>query len=71
MPRGKRLDGAQIGALDLRVVKVVEVVERPDRVARVEQSLANMRADEARAAGDEKIHGAKLATRTQAVEDGA
>jgi hypothetical protein len=57
IPRGERLDFFQIAPLELRVIKRIEVVERPDVVAVVEEPFANVRADEARAAGDQKIHG--------------
>jgi hypothetical protein len=53
---GERLDVAEIAAFELRVVGNIEVVERPDRVAVVQQALANVRADETRAASDQKIH---------------
>src|ERR1039458_7982696 len=52
----ERFDFAKIAALDLRVVEIVQVVEGPDTVAVAQQAFANVRADEARAAGDEKIH---------------
>ena len=57
---GERLDFAEIALLELRVVKIIEVVKRPDAVAVAEEAFANVRADEARAAGDEKIHGQTL-----------
>ena len=57
---GERLDFAEVAPLDLRVVKIVQVVEGPDAVAVAQQPFANVRADEARAAGDQKIHGRKL-----------
>jgi len=53
---------------DLRVVKVIQVIERPDVMAVVEQAFANVRANEARAAGDEKIHTATLTTLAPTVE---
>jgi hypothetical protein len=37
-------------------------------VAIAQQPFANVRADEARAAGDQNIHGRTLATQTRAVE---
>jgi len=52
----------------LRVIKIVQVVEGPDAVAVAQQLLANVRADEARAAGDEKIHDSTLATAARRVE---
>jgi hypothetical protein len=39
-------------------------------VAFVEEALANVRADEARAAGDEKIHDEKLTSGGRSVERG-
>jgi hypothetical protein len=45
-----------------------QVVKRPDAVAVAQESFANVRADEARAAGDEKIHGQTLATAAGSVE---
>ena len=65
----ERLDVRERAALDLRVVKIVEVVEGPDAVAVMEQAFANVRADEARAAGDEKIHAATLTTEGETVEN--
>jgi len=65
---GERLDFPQILALELRIVKVVEVVECPDRVAVAQQMLTDMGADEARAAGDQKIHARTLTIRGRAVE---
>jgi len=67
---GERLDFAKVAALDLRVVEIVQVVEGPDAVAVAEEAFANVRADETRAAGDEKIHGQKLTIRTWIVEKG-
>src|SRR5581483_8522963 len=43
----------QVGALDRGIVKRVEVVQTHDTLATREQRLDHMRADEARAAGDE------------------
>ena len=57
---GQRLDFANVGALQLRIIEIIQLIERPDAVAVVEQPFANVRADKARAAGDEKIHGEKL-----------
>ena len=42
----------------------------PRRLAVAQQPFANVRADEARAAGDEKIHGKTLTTGAQSVERG-
>ena len=68
IPRGERLDFAEIALLELRVVKIVQVIERPDSMAVVEKAFANVRADEARASGDEKIHGQTLTITGQGVE---
>ena len=57
---GERLEGTDIGALELRVVEIIELVEGPDGMAVVQEAFAHVRADEARAAGDEKVHGARL-----------
>ncbi len=65
---GERLDFAEVAALKLRVVESVQVVESPDAVAVVQQAFANVRTDEARAAGDEKIHGRKLTGNGRSVE---
>ena len=54
---GDGLDFPQVALLELRIVKMIEVVKRPDAMAVAEEAFANVRADEARAAGDEKIHG--------------
>ena len=59
---GERVNFAEVAALDLRIVKIVQVIEGPDAVAVAQQAFADVRADEARAAGDEKIHGATLTT---------
>ena len=44
--------------LDLRVVKIVEIVENPNGVAVTQQAVAHVIADESGAAGDQEIHGA-------------
>ena len=48
--------------MELRVVELVEIVERPDGVARLEQTLANVRSDETRAAGDQEVHAPMMRT---------
>jgi len=68
---GERLEAADIGALELRIVKVIELVECPDGMAVVQEAFANVRADEARAAGDEKVHGTKLNRWGEGVEQEA
>src|SRR5215472_3973637 len=65
---GGELDFPEVAALDLRVVKVVQIVESPDLVAVAEETFADVRANEAGAAGDQKIHGRKLAGQTRSVE---
>jgi hypothetical protein len=67
-PTGDSLDFAEIALLELRVVKIIEVVEGPDAMAIAEEAFANVRADEARAAGDEKIHVQTLTISGQGVE---
>ena len=57
---GRRLQVAEIALLDLGVVKIVQIIESPDLVALAEKAFADMRANEARTAGDEKVHVRKL-----------
>ena len=45
-----------LSAFDLRIVKIVEVVENRDFVLRHEQPLDKMRANETGAARDENSH---------------
>ncbi len=54
------LQGAEVPFLEGRVVKRIQVIQRPDGMAHLQQSLADMRADESRAARHQKIHGATL-----------
>ena len=65
---GERLDVAEIMPFEVRIVEIVEVVERPDGVAVMQQPFANVRADEARAAGDQEVHGQKLTGSGRSVE---
>ncbi len=51
---------AKIAPLDGDVVKGIQVVQRPNGVARLQQPLANVRPDKARAARNQKIHRAKI-----------
>ena len=44
---------------------VVQVVERPDRLAVPQQAFANMVADEPRATGDQKVHGRMMGSNVQ------
>ncbi len=46
---------AQVPLLELGIVKVVQIVKRPDAVAVAKQPLANVRADETRAAMTRKF----------------
>jgi hypothetical protein len=64
----ERLDIVQRAALDLRIVKIVQVIKSPNAMAVEQQAFANMRADEARATRDEKMHGAKLISPSETVE---
>ena len=41
-----------VGPFDLRVLKVIEVIENRDPIAGLQQASDNMRADEPRATGD-------------------
>ena len=68
IPRGERLDIAEVPAFEFRVVEIVEVIERPDGVAVVQQPFANVRTDETRAAGDQKVHGQTLTIGGRSVE---
>ena len=63
-----RRNFAKVLLLNPRIVKIVQVIKCPDAVAFAQQSFANVRADEARAAGDEKIHGRKLNRGGRSVE---
>jgi hypothetical protein len=49
----ERLNLRQRVTLDLRVVKIIQVVESPDAVAVMEEAFADVRADESRAACDQ------------------
>jgi hypothetical protein len=51
---------AKVALLEARLVEGIEVIERPDSMAGMEQPLADMRANEASAAGDEEIHAGRL-----------
>ena len=53
-------DGGHVGALDLRVVKIVEIVEDRDFVSACEQLLDEMRTNETRAARDQNSHRASV-----------
>ena len=62
------MDFAQVLPFDLRIVKIVQVIKGPDAVAVAQEPFANVRADETRAAGDQKIHGRKLTVGGRSVE---
>src|SRR5439155_16335008 len=53
---GLRLEVADVGEFDFRIVEIVQIIEGPNRVAIAQQPLANVVADEARAARHQKIH---------------
>jgi hypothetical protein len=53
----QRFDFIEVPLLDGRAVKGVQIVQRPDGVAGLEQPFAHVRADESRAARNQKIHG--------------
>jgi hypothetical protein len=48
--------------LDLRIIKIVEVIEDDDLVSARQQLLDEMRSNETRATCHQNSHGAKLAT---------
>src|SRR6266496_2003534 len=48
--------------LDLRIIKIVEVIEDDDLVSALQQLLDEMRSNETRATCHQNSHGAKLAT---------
>ena len=68
---GQGLDFKKILALEFGIVERVQVVERPDSVAGLQQALAYVRANEAGAAGDEEIHRKILAKRRLRCREGA
>jgi len=47
---------AEIPALELGIIKGIQVVESPNGVAGKQQLLADMRADKTCAAGDQEVH---------------
>ncbi len=53
-------DRRDVGALDLRIIKIVEVVQDRDPVPFPEQLLDKVRPDEAGAARDENFHCARV-----------
>jgi hypothetical protein len=50
------LDFAQVLLFEGGVVKRIQIVESPDCMAHLQQTLAEVRSNETRAAGDQKIH---------------
>jgi len=69
-PTGNSLDFAEVAAFELRILMIVEVIERPDGVAVAQEPFADVRTDEAGAAGDQKIHGRTLTMSKRTVECG-
>src|SRR5213078_2018591 len=53
-------DGSYVGALDLRIVKIVEFVKNRHAVTKGESLFDKMRPDESGATSDEYPHGAKI-----------
>jgi hypothetical protein len=53
---------------DCWIVEAVKVIERPDGVAEVQESLADVRPDEPRAPCDQKIHAGTLTNRGEREE---
>jgi len=57
----ERAKVVEVALFEARVVEIVEVIEGPDGMAGMEEALAEMRADEAGATGDQEIHAGTLA----------
>jgi len=55
-------EAANVRLLDLRIVKIVEVVEDSDGISRREQAFSEMGADETSPACNQDSHAATLAT---------
>src|SRR4030095_911834 len=55
-------NGSNVRVLDLRIVKIIEVVEDGDFVASRQELLDKMRPNKTSAARDENSHGSSLAT---------
>jgi hypothetical protein len=53
---------SNVRALDLRIVKIIEIVQDDDFMLHGEQLLGKVRPDKAGAACDQDSHGAKLPT---------
>ena len=66
---GSRLQFAQGILLDGRIVEIVQVIQRTNRVPVCEQAFTNMRTNEPHAASDQHIHGTSLAGSGGGVED--
>src|SRR5882672_905114 len=58
---GQGLKVSNVGLLELRIVKSIQIVESPNRVAGKKQRLANMRADKTCPARHQEIHTQTLA----------
>ena len=50
-----RLNFTEITALDLGIVKIIQIVKSQHSMSVAQQLLAHVRTNEARAAGDEKV----------------
>src|SRR5271154_3342126 len=59
---------ADVALFEFRVVKIVQIIKRMNAMTVAQEPFANVRADEARAAGDQKIHGRTLTTQSETVE---
>src|SRR6185295_598763 len=61
---GERLvqgsQGPDVLLLDDWIVKIIQIVDGPDRMALLQEPLAHMRPDKPRPAGNQKIHGRTL-----------
>ena len=66
---GARLQFAQGILFDGRIVEIVQVIQRTNRVTGREQAFTDMRTNEPHAACDQHIHGASLAASDGGVED--
>src|SRR5947208_8718673 len=53
----QRLEFSQIRALEVGIVKLVQVIESPDRMAAIQQFLTDVRPNKTCTAGNQEIHG--------------
>jgi hypothetical protein len=60
-----RRETGDVCMLDLRIIKIVEVIEDDDLLSARQQLLDEMRSNETRATCHQNSHGAKLATDDQ------